>query len=600
MRSIHMTAAILAMACGSVALAEPVVLTGKVDAVTVYRGQAMVTRLIELPKQDGLVELVVKDLPQRVVPGSLFAEGPEGVQVRSVLYRTRAVPQDVREEVRKIDEQIKALAQEAMATERQIEVIRKNSEYLSKLETFVATTAQVELTRGVLNADTLEKMTTTVFTRREALSKEQLAAETKLQQVRESMELAQRQRAEITRGASDTAREAVVLVDAKAAGNAIKLNYLVDGATWTPSYTVNATSGNANVTVLYQAAISQMSGEEWGEVSMTLSTATPSVVSLAPRLTPMALTLRREQPGQPQQAQQDEKGYVDQLKQKRETSLRNFNSNSGNHDKDQQKVLYADGNVNWQQELNRDNTTVMNGVANELQYAELKLKDKAAVKALGRAEESITVTYALPGRTTLQSRSDQQLVGINTVSMKANFYKLAVPVLTPYVYNEAEVTNDSKTVLLAGTCVAYMNGAFVGRGEIPTTFVGGTFTAGFGIDPSLRASRELVERTDATQGGNQIITFDYRLSVENFGDQPATVRLLDRIPKPDGTQLKPTLVSSSVELSKDAEYERSQRKQGILRFDLSVDKNAVNGLAKTVDYRMTLEHDKTMTISGAE
>jgi uncharacterized protein (TIGR02231 family) len=184
--------------------------------------------------------------------------------------------------------------------------------------------------------------------------------------------------------------------------------------------------------------------------------------------------------------------------------------------------------------------------------------------------------------------------------MKSTFYKSGVPVLTPYVYNEAEVTNDSKTVLLAGPSVAYLNGQFVGHGEVPTTFVGGTFVAGFGIDPSLRATRELVERTETTQGGNEIVTFDYRLSVENFGEQPAQIRLLDRMPKADGSQLKSVLVSSTTEPSKDAEYERTLKKQGILRFDIEVPKNAVNGAAKTVDYRMTLEHDRQMTIAGAK
>ncbi len=591
---------VLAMACGSVALAaDPVSVKGRVDSVTVYRGQAMVTRAIDVPKADGLVELVVTDLPQRVVPGSLFAEGADGVQVRSVLYRTRAVAQDVREEVRKIDEQLQSLSREATGVERQIEVLRKNAEYLGKLEQFVATSVTTELKNGVLNADTLDKMTTTVFTRREQLSGDQLAAETKLADLKQQIELTQRQRAELTRGAADTAREAVVLLDAKDGGaKTIKLNYLVDGANWAPSYTINASAGNPAVTVLYQAAISQMSGEEWGNVTMTLSTATPSVVSRAPKLEPLQLTLRRDMPAQ--QAQQDQKGYVEQLKQRRDVTLRKFNSN--NHDADGQNALYADGHANWgiQADINAGNLKEMNGIALEMQMAEISLTDKLAVRSLGRNEESITVTYQLPGRTTLQSRSDQQLVGITTAQMKSSFYKLAVPVLTPYVYDEAQVTNDSKTVLLAGPSVSYMNGQFVGHGEVPTTFVGGTFTAGFGIDTSLRAQRELVERVETTQGGNQIVTFDYRLSVENFGAAPAKVRLLDRMPQSSGNQIKPTLVSSTADVSKDAEYERTIKKQGLLRFDIDVPGNATNGEAKTVDYRMTIEHDKQMSVAGAQ
>src|SRR5205809_199818 len=78
----------------------------KLDAVTVYRGQALVTRDVTLPAGAGLSELVVQDLPERILGGSLFAEGSDGVDVRSVRYRERAQPTDVREEARKLDEQI--------------------------------------------------------------------------------------------------------------------------------------------------------------------------------------------------------------------------------------------------------------------------------------------------------------------------------------------------------------------------------------------------------------------------------------------------------------------------------------------------------------
>ena len=192
----------------------------------------------------------------------------------------------------------------------------------------------------------------------------------------------------------------------------------------------------------------------------------------------------------------------------------------------------------------RENNDSANRVADEIQMFELHTKDKLAAKSLSRNEETVIVSYNLDSRTTLISRADQQLIGIATMEMKSNFYKLAVPVLTPYVYNQSSVSNDSNTVLLAGPSASYLDGQFVGRGEVPTTAVGAELTAGFGIDSSLCATRKLVDRTEQTQGGNVVITFEYRLSLENFGDKVSVVRLLSRMPKPDGNQLKPTLVST--------------------------------------------------------
>src|SRR5205085_176979 len=102
--------------------------------------------------------------------------------------------------------------------------------------------------------------------------------------------------------------------------------------------------------------------------------------------------------------------------------------------------------------------------------------------------------------------------------------------LTQFVYNEAHVTNTSEMVLLGGPAASYMAGEFVGSGGLPTVTAGESFRAGFGIDSSLRTSKELVERTETISAGNRIIEFTYKLTVENFGKSAASVRLQDRLP----------------------------------------------------------------------
>ena len=51
---------------------------GRIDEVTVYRGQALVSRLVETPAVAGLHEIVVTELPDQIVPGSLHAESTDG------------------------------------------------------------------------------------------------------------------------------------------------------------------------------------------------------------------------------------------------------------------------------------------------------------------------------------------------------------------------------------------------------------------------------------------------------------------------------------------------------------------------------------------
>src|SRR5689334_6592322 len=83
----------------SSAAAQDLETKGSIEAVTVYRGQALVTRLVDVPKAladaAGTVrEVIVTDLPPKIRPESLHAESSEDLKVRSVRFRQRPVVQD--------------------------------------------------------------------------------------------------------------------------------------------------------------------------------------------------------------------------------------------------------------------------------------------------------------------------------------------------------------------------------------------------------------------------------------------------------------------------------------------------------------------------
>ena len=154
---------------------EPPSLRGKISAVTVYRGQALITRAVDLPAATGLREVVVGELPEHVLPNSLFAENPDGgIEIRSINYRVRPVEKDVRAEVAKLDDAIRALQDQQAANARNMAVQNEQKVYLDKLEQFTAPTANVELSNGVLNAETVKTLTQFVFQQRQAIADAEL------------------------------------------------------------------------------------------------------------------------------------------------------------------------------------------------------------------------------------------------------------------------------------------------------------------------------------------------------------------------------------------------------------------------------------------
>ncbi|MEX0655718.1 MAG: mucoidy inhibitor MuiA family protein [Phycisphaeraceae bacterium] len=574
-------------------------LHGEIDAVTVYRGQALVTRLVNVPGDAGLRELVIGDLPEHVVPGSLYAETDAGMEVRSVRFRSRAVREDVREAVRELDEQIQGVQRTLTRNQRFQSLLEQRRGYLDRLEQFTADTANRELTQGVLDAETLTTLSDYLLQQRTALAERALELEVEAERLNEQLNLLRRQRSELAGGSSRTAREAVVFVNVEQPGE-LRLHYLVNHASWSPSYNVRAGGEDAadEVQLEYLASVRQMSGEDWPNVRMTLSTATPNLVARAPELTPLKVALTPQQ-------QAGERGSKDSYARLR-TEQRNleqeraqqgqqlFAGDADEADAPSRPGTFAPTETNVRRLDHAMNTVASNVQIHELLEAEPARRDADRV---ARPEETVSVTYQLAGRTALPSRDDRQLIQIAAVDLPASVYRVATPVLTEHVFREAELANTSGRVLLAGPVGAYRNGQFVGHGSLPTVAPGERFTVGLGVDPSLRAGRELVDRDESTQGGNRVVEISYRLSLTNFSNEPAEVRLLDRLPVADNeTAVRVTLVEPGEPLS-DAPAAVRQRDQGLLRWDLTVPGDAADD-ARELTYRYRIEYDRQQTITG--
>ena len=98
----------------------------KITTVTVYQNTALVTREVTLPEAAGQSEVVVSPLPAATMQSSLYAEGSEAVRVLSARYRTRAIAEDNREEVRKLEGEMKLISKAMVELEADLKAVTLN------------------------------------------------------------------------------------------------------------------------------------------------------------------------------------------------------------------------------------------------------------------------------------------------------------------------------------------------------------------------------------------------------------------------------------------------------------------------------------------
>ncbi len=561
---------------------------GRVTNVTLYRNQAMVTRTVTIQPGESVAEVVVGDLPEQVVPDSLFAEGNEQVEVRAVQYRTRAVGESPREDVRAKEAEILAVDDQIAMNNKEMEIAQRQLVYLDSLEGFVAPTATGDLSRGLLNAEALQQITRFSFEQRDAISKRQIELGRSSRDLASQKELLSRQLAELTRGATKTVREAVLYVATTAQdAQEVRLNYLVNGCGWSPTYTIRAENNLDKARIDYNGLIYQMSGEDWKDVAITLSTASPGLSAAGPGLAPLRVTLRGTDPAIQQQSVDEtaQAGQLQRIVSKQKQAV------AENRNAIEFKAQYES---NW----------TINDAANELACTTLFGNATAATELQAQLDEFVdepSLSYRLATRVTLPSRNNRQMIRIVSTELPGEFYYVATPVLTNQVFREAQLVNNSSEDLLGGPIMVYLDDKFVGRGEISTVARGQSFVVGFGADPQLRSRRELANKSEGINGGNRELKFEYRLAVENFKETKMRLRVFDRMPSPaEGAKIRISGNKYSPELSTDADYRRIEHPEGLLRWDLDIDANASGDKALAIDYGFTVEYDRNYVVALPE
>src|SRR5262249_44791418 len=152
-----------------------------------------------------------------------------------------------------------------------------NLKLLSKLETFTGVTTVQAAEKGALNSDSAIALSKYIMDSRGEKSRELVSLQQQSQTLQDKAEFVRRKLAEPTAGTSLTEQDAVIVVEKSDRGaGKVRLNYLVEEASWRPQYKLRAgKAAKDQVRLEYLAALVQHTGEDWSGVQLVLSTAEP-------------------------------------------------------------------------------------------------------------------------------------------------------------------------------------------------------------------------------------------------------------------------------------------------------------------------------------
>nr|MBC8391773.1 hypothetical protein [Deltaproteobacteria bacterium] len=90
------------------------------------------------------------------------------------------------------------------------------------------------------------------------------------------------------------------------------------------------------------------------------------------------------------------------------------------------------------------------------------------------------------------------------------------------------------------------------------------------------------------------------IEINSYKDKAVVLRLMDRLPWTENEALGIELTSNSHPLSTNAEYARTQKDKGILRWDLNLKPDTNGESATVVNYTFMLKYDNDMAIRNMQ
>jgi hypothetical protein len=258
--------------------------SSKIDNVIVFLRGAQVTSKGSTNLPVGTTELLFKNLSADIDPQSIKVEATGDFTVMSVVHQFNYL------EVQEKSTEIKALEEEKKSIIKKIELLNLDLYVYGAEESLILENRNLGSQQQGVRVDELQKAADFYRLRLSEIRKMQLEFNTQIQDLKERLNKINSQLGELNATREKPTSEIRVTVSAKAPVKAeFFITYLVRNAGWIPVYDLRIQDVVSPIEFLYKANVYQLSGMDWSNVKLTLSTADPSKSGIQPILLPWIL-----------------------------------------------------------------------------------------------------------------------------------------------------------------------------------------------------------------------------------------------------------------------------------------------------------------------
>ncbi len=480
-----------------------------VTAATLYSQGALVTRTVSFRAGVGTNSIVIDDLPLDFDPASLrvAGTGDTAFSIVSVNHRIDRLPPVIDTDspqqlaVEAIEEKLRLLEVENRAHYAAIQAAEVREKMIAAL---IAREPQRMVDEADVQRAGPETWAAAIGVLASETSKalaEKNAAQLLLdgnakkgEDLQEELILAQEALAASQLPTPDRSTATVEILSDASVNGTLALSYYVWQASWQPVYDLRLEQGaQPRLTIERHARVQQLTGEDWSDVALTLSTAQRSERMDAPEL--------REQ-----------QAVLAEVYETAEA-----------------------GNLVYEAPAEAE-------VMAEAQSGVLRDDASVAVEVLaGVRMQGQTVVYDLPAAVDISGDGTIRQLAIDKASANVGVLARATPEFDSHTYLYAAIVNKFGGPILPGRAAAFRDGTFVGELIVPMIPVGKETILPFGVLDGIEVTRVVLEKEEGDFGligtTNRRVE-NFEITAESLLEYPMTVTIFDRVPFSEAEDLE--------------------------------------------------------------
>jgi len=539
--------------------AEEIIAQSKIENVTIFSGNAVINRVSPVKLNQGQHKVIFPELIPEIDDNSIrvSGEGSAEVKILGAQLVRKFLEDSADKKVRELEEAIQGVRDELRKLTDLKNILQEERVFLDSLKLFSRNQLPQDLATKMPQAAELEGILKFLSTKLADNFSKNLEADIK---IRDLAKKEQALNAELSRLISRSRKQTksiiVELEVTKPGDLKLVLSYMVGGAYWYPVYDARVNFDKSEVELISQAVVKQNTGDNWQNVTVTLSSAKVNISASMPEIDSWFIRPLQRVP----------------LERKMKVvagAVGGFKAQfSADFDRKDSAMVWKETELMpLQQEAN-------------YQYAQAQ-------------EQGVSVVYQIKRPQDILSDGSEYKLPVSSQILKSEFEYSAYPRFSGYSYLRSKVRNAKEHQLISGRVNIFLDGGYVGSSLIKNIAPEEEFDLYLGIDENVKVKRELVEKKsdDTIIGGipspNKKITYKYKLSAENYKGRKIKISIFDNLPVSQDDKIKVVLGKVSLE-PKDKDW---KDKSGLWRWELELEPRAKQDIfiSYYVEYPRNLE-----------